>query len=74
VKAAPRVTGQFADPQPDPDVSLGRLVAATLNPLDVVMANGQFPPARKSPGSGDDLSPARGQLSDEGSRRDSGRL
>src|SRR6202453_5444332 len=34
---------QFADPQPGPGLSVGTLVAAALNPLDVLLVNGQIP-------------------------------
>ena len=37
------VLEQFADPQPGPGVSVGTLLAATLNPLDLAFVNGQFP-------------------------------
>ena len=37
------VLEQFTDPQPGPGVSVGALVAATLNPLDVAFVNDQFP-------------------------------
>ena len=43
------VLDQFADPQPGQGVSVGTLVAATLNPLDVVIVNGQFPFRRVQP-------------------------
>jgi NADPH:quinone reductase len=33
----------FADPQPGPGVSVGTLVAAALNPLDVLLVNDQIP-------------------------------
>src|SRR5580658_915322 len=34
---------QFADPRPGPGLSVGTLVAAALNPLDVLLVNGQIP-------------------------------
>jgi NADPH:quinone reductase-like Zn-dependent oxidoreductase len=34
---------QFADPQPGPGLSVGTLVAAALNPLDVLIADDQLP-------------------------------
>jgi NADPH:quinone reductase len=34
---------EFADPQPGPGVSVGTLVAAALNPLDVLLVNNQIP-------------------------------
>ena len=37
------VLEQFTDPQPGPGVSVGTLLAASLNPLDLVFVNGQFP-------------------------------
>ena len=37
------VLEQFSDPRPGPGVSVGTLLAAALNPLDVVMVNDQFP-------------------------------
>src|SRR5689334_19886176 len=40
---------QFADPQPGPGVSVGTLVAASLNPLDIAIVNGQFPIRRLQP-------------------------
>jgi NADPH:quinone reductase-like Zn-dependent oxidoreductase len=40
---------QFADPQPGPGLSVGTLVAAALNPLDVAIVNGQFPFRRLEP-------------------------
>jgi len=40
---------QFTDPQPGPDVSVGTLVAAALNPLDVAFVNDQFPLRRLQP-------------------------
>jgi NADPH:quinone reductase-like Zn-dependent oxidoreductase len=40
---------QFADPQPGRGVSVGTLVAATLNPLDVALANDQIPFRRLQP-------------------------
>jgi NADPH:quinone reductase-like Zn-dependent oxidoreductase len=41
--------GQFADPQPGPGLSVGTLVAAALNPLDIAIVNGQFPVRRLDP-------------------------
>jgi NADPH2:quinone reductase len=46
--AAP-VLEQFADPQPGPGVSVGTLVAAALNPLDLAVVNDQFPLRRLQP-------------------------
>src|ERR1700753_972656 len=46
---APPVFEQFTDPQPGPGVSVGVLVAAALNPLDVAFVNGQFPLRRLQP-------------------------
>ena len=40
---------QFADPQPGQGVSVGTLVAAALNPLDIAIVNDQFPPRRLQP-------------------------
>ena len=40
---------QFADPQPGQGLSVGTLVAATLNPLDVAIVNDQFPFRRLQP-------------------------
>jgi NADPH2:quinone reductase len=40
---------QFADPQPGPDLSVGTLVAAALNPLDVALVNDQIPFRRVQP-------------------------
>jgi NADPH:quinone reductase-like Zn-dependent oxidoreductase len=34
---------EFADPRPGPGLSVGTLVAAALNPLDVLLVNGQIP-------------------------------
>jgi NADPH:quinone reductase-like Zn-dependent oxidoreductase len=34
---------QFADPRPGPGLSVGTLVAAALNPLDVLLVNDQIP-------------------------------
>jgi NADPH:quinone reductase-like Zn-dependent oxidoreductase len=34
---------EFADPQPGPGLSVGTLVAAALNPLDVLLVNNQIP-------------------------------
>ncbi len=35
--------GQFADPRPGPGLSVGTLVAASLNPIDLAIVNDQFP-------------------------------
>ena len=43
------VLEQFTDPQPGPGVSVGTLVAAALNPLDVAFVNDQFPLRRLQP-------------------------
>jgi NADPH:quinone reductase-like Zn-dependent oxidoreductase len=43
------VLEQFADPQPGPGLSVGTLVAATLNPLDVALVNEQIPFRRLEP-------------------------
>jgi NADPH2:quinone reductase len=43
------VPEHFTDPQPGPGVSVGTLVAATLNPLDVAFVNDQFPLRRLQP-------------------------
>ena len=40
---------QFADPQPSPGVSVGTLLAAALNPLDVLIVNDQLPFRRLQP-------------------------
>lgn len=40
---------QFADPQPGPGLSVGTLVAAALNPLDLALVNGQIPVRRLQP-------------------------
>ena len=40
---------QFADPQPSGDLSVGTLVAAALNPLDLALVNEQIPFRRFSP-------------------------
>ena len=37
------VLEEFADPQPGPGVSVGTLLAASLNPLDLVFVNNRFP-------------------------------
>lgn len=37
------VLEQFNDPQPGPGVSVGTLLAVTLNPLDLAFVNNQFP-------------------------------
>ena len=43
------VLEQFADPEPGQGVAVGTLVAASLNPLDVVIVNGQLPFRRAQP-------------------------
>jgi NADPH:quinone reductase-like Zn-dependent oxidoreductase len=43
------VPEQFSDPQPGPGVSVGTLVAAALNPLDLAFVNDQFPLRRLQP-------------------------
>jgi NADPH:quinone reductase-like Zn-dependent oxidoreductase len=43
------VLEQFTDPQPGPGVSVGTLVAAALNPLDLAFVNDQFPLRRLQP-------------------------
>jgi NADPH2:quinone reductase len=43
------VLEQFTDPRPAPGVSVGTLVAAALNPLDVAFVNDQFPLRRLQP-------------------------
>ena len=43
------VLEQFTDPRPGPGVSVGALVAAALNPLDVAFVNDQFPLRRLQP-------------------------
>ena len=43
------VLDQFADPQPGPDLAVGTLIAAALNPLDVAIVNNQFPLRRLQP-------------------------
>src|SRR5580692_2900150 len=40
---------QFADPQPGRGLSVGTLVAAALNPLDIAIVNDQFPIRRLQP-------------------------
>lgn len=40
---------EFTDPRPGPGVSVGALVAATLNPLDVAFVNDKFPIRRLRP-------------------------
>ena len=40
---------QFADPQPGQGLSVGTLVAAALNPLDVLIVNDQLPFRRLQP-------------------------
>ncbi len=40
---------QFADPQSGQGLSVGTLVAATLNPLDIALVNDQFPLRRLQP-------------------------
>ncbi|WP_033285695.1 hypothetical protein [Streptomyces sp. NRRL F-525] len=37
------VLEQFADPRPGPGVSVGTLLVAALNPLDLAFVNGRFP-------------------------------
>ncbi len=43
------VLEQFPDPRPGPGVSVGTLVAAALNPLDLAFVNDQFPLRRLRP-------------------------
>jgi NADPH:quinone reductase-like Zn-dependent oxidoreductase len=43
------VLDQFADPQPGQGLSVGALVAASLNPLDVLIVNDQLPFRRLQP-------------------------
>jgi NADPH:quinone reductase len=43
------VLDQFADPQPGPGLSVGTMVAAALNPLDVLIVNDQLPFRRLQP-------------------------
>ena len=43
------VLEQFGDPRPGPGVSVGALVAAALNPVDVAFVNDQFPLRRLQP-------------------------
>ena len=43
------VLEQFSDPRPGPGVSVGTLVAAALNPLDVAFVNDHFPLRRLQP-------------------------
>jgi NADPH:quinone reductase-like Zn-dependent oxidoreductase len=43
------VVDQFADPQPREGLSVGTLVAAALNPLDVALVNDQIPFRRLQP-------------------------
>jgi len=43
------VLDRFTDPQPGQGVSVGTLVAASLNPLDVAVVNDQFPFRRLQP-------------------------
>jgi len=43
------VVEQFTDPSPGPGVSVGTLVAAALNPVDVAFVNDQFPLRRLQP-------------------------
>ena len=43
------VLEEFADPQPGPGLSVGTLVAAALNPLDVLLVNDQIPFRRLQP-------------------------
>ena len=40
---------QFANPQPGQGLAVGTLVAAALNPLDVLIVNGQLPFRRLQP-------------------------
>ena len=40
---------QFPDPQPGPGLSVGTLVAAALNPLDIALVNDQIPVRRLQP-------------------------
>jgi NADPH:quinone reductase-like Zn-dependent oxidoreductase len=40
---------EFTDPQPGPGLSVGTLVAAALNPLDVLLVNDQIPFRRLEP-------------------------
>jgi NADPH:quinone reductase-like Zn-dependent oxidoreductase len=40
---------EFADPQPGQGISVGTLVAASLNPLDIAIVNDQFPVRRLQP-------------------------
>jgi NADPH:quinone reductase-like Zn-dependent oxidoreductase len=40
---------QFADPQPGQGLSVGTLIAAALNPLDIAIVNGQVPVRRLQP-------------------------
>ena len=40
---------QFDDPQPGPGLSVGTLIAAALNPLDLAIVNDQFPFRRLQP-------------------------
>ena len=40
---------QFADPQPGQGLSVGTLLAASLNPLDIAIVNDQFPVRRLQP-------------------------
>ena len=40
---------QFNDPQPGPGLSVGTLIAAALNPLDLAIVNDQFPFRRLQP-------------------------
>src|SRR5580698_4721089 len=43
------VLEEFTDPRPGPGVSVGTLVAAALNPLDLAFVNDQFPLRRLEP-------------------------
>jgi NADPH:quinone reductase-like Zn-dependent oxidoreductase len=43
------VLDQFDDPRPAPGLAVGTLVAASLNQLDVAIANDQFPLRRLQP-------------------------
>lgn len=37
------VVGEFKDPEPSPGVQVGRLLAASLNPVDLIIAAGKLP-------------------------------
>ena len=43
------VLEEFADPRPGPGLSVGTLVAAALNPLDIALVNDQIPFRRLAP-------------------------